>query len=539
MNNFLSPPAQAHIRAIEQVLRSIETALPIPGSHRRDLPVAVRDLSSLLTDERNQGLSQSYWATRRLASAYYYYFLPWNLFRLAWVLPSLPFNLQANDRVLDLGCGPLTLPLALWCAKPELRSLPLSFSCVDMAAQPMTAGREVFRALEEATGSPLPWTFELVRSQLETAPSRFAPGFGLIMGGNALNELASAHGSTQAERVCTLTANCAKRLRPGGSLFFAEPGTRLGGKLIALTRENLLRAGLAVQSPCPHSGPCPMLSHRTPHGGLFSGWCHFNCPAKGAPKQLEALTKQAKFTRHSLAVAALFAQNSPKQPEEKVADHESCLRSSSGQTGPQDTAMLFDDGDAGGFMDALAELEALYNETMDEETAPQKAMAKRATERNLARPGQQYPAPPDPPIAARIISGPISLPGSPLQARYACSGAGLLLVRHVPTLPHGAGIMVSWQKIDRDGKTGALLVDMVGRSPDATVRPGTATRPGTTAKPEKASDPRKPRTARTGGKPKEKSRPEKKDTAQTEKRKSRPPIASRARRPKESGRSSS
>ena len=487
MNNFLSPPVPALVKAIEQVLAATEKALPIPGTHRKDLPAAIRDLSSLLTDERNQGLFQSYWSTRRLASAYYYYFLPWNLYRLAWMLPGLPLDLKPKDRVLDLGCGPLTLPLALWCARPELRSLPLSFTCVDMAAQPMNAGREVFKALQTATGQTLPWTFELVRSQLESAPQRFAPGFGLIMGGNALNELTAAHGQSQAERVCRLTGLCAKRLRPGGSLLFVEPGTRLGGKLIALTRESLLQQGLAIVAPCQHTAPCPMLAHRTPHGALFSGWCHFNCPAKNAPKRLENLTKLAKFTRHSLALAALFARKDEAAPLND-SPHE---RASLAQATPED-GLLYEDALAGGFMDTLAELEALYNETLAEEAVPQKGSAARACERH---------APLPPPIAARIISGPISLPGNASDARYACSAAGLVLVRNVPYLPHGAGIMITWQEIQRDMKTGALLVDMLGSSPQKqgqTPVPGqeTAPKPGRTPTPRPENRPT-PKPGRT------------------------------------------
>ena len=511
MSNFLSPPLLAHIRAIEQVLQAIAVALPIPGPHRKDLPAAIRDLSSLLTDERSQGLSQSYWATRRLASAYYHYFLPWNLFRLTWVLPSLSLHLQANDRVLDLGCGPLTLPLALWCARPELRNLPLSFTCVDMASQPMTAGRDVFQALENVSGTPLPWSFELVRAPLETAPARLIPGFGLIMGGNALNELTAAHGTTQAERVCALTVHCAKKLRPGGALFFAEPGTRLGGKIIALARESLLHAGLAIKSPCPHSGPCPMLSHRTPHGAFFSGWCHFNCPAKGAPGQLQSLTKQARFTRHSLAVAALFAQNTPL-PEADTSGHASPVRPAVAAAPVADDTLLLENGLAGGFMDSLAELEALYNEALAEEATPGNQASRRTTERNLAGAAATPVALPTPPIAARIVSGPISLPGSPLQARYACSGAGLLLVRNVPTLPHGAGIMVTWQETERDSKTGALLVDMLGRTPEKTgisKKPGPFEKPGATKKPGASKKP-----ARDGGKPEARAQ---KPAARTEK----------------------
>ena len=52
-------------------------------------------------------------------------------------------------------------------------------------------------------------------------------------------------------------------------------------------------------SPCPHSGPCPMLNRRT------TAWCHVNAPADQAPEELRALSARAGLNKDSISLSFL------------------------------------------------------------------------------------------------------------------------------------------------------------------------------------------------------------------------------------------
>jgi SAM-dependent methyltransferase len=405
---------------------ALDAACPVPASRRTDLSAAVRDLSRMLTTERGSA-ARSYWRTPRLTAAYLNYFLPWNICRLSQLLPDLDLGLGFGARILDAGSGPLTLPAALWCARPDLRSLPLEFVCADIAPHPLELGRDIFRAL---AGAGSPWRIRTVRASLERMlfPRR-GGSYDLIAALNVLNELHGGRGKREAETLEDdldgLAAVAAARLKPGGRLLVLEPGTRLGGKIVALLRKGASAHGCRVLAPCTHQAPCPMLrsihaeenyaapaytaarlraSHRNPRaeGGpvmrrpgmeeyasrnahaeanyaacrgtqagttRFSGWCHFSCPADGAPETLRELTRQAGLQKKRLSFSFLLAAKDAEVPPATPGS-----------------------GKNAGKADTRTEL--------------------------------------------RVLSDPIVVPGENAPARYACSESGLVLLadaRHIPS----------------------------------------------------------------------------------------------------------
>ena len=102
---FSAPDSFAR-RGLEQLFLVLDRVMPMNGSQKRDLAMACRDLSALLTTERD-GLSRPYWTSPRLTSAYLRYFLPWNLVRLSALLPGLDFGrIPDEPLILDMGSGP-------------------------------------------------------------------------------------------------------------------------------------------------------------------------------------------------------------------------------------------------------------------------------------------------------------------------------------------------------------------------------------------------------------------------------------------------
>ena len=144
---LFSAPDSFAARGLASLVRALDEVMPMNGAQRRDLPNACRDLSAMLTTDRDS-LDRPYWTAPRLTSAYLRYFLPWNLVRLSSLLPGLDFGRIPDEPViLDMGSGPLTLPLALWLSRPDLREKPVTIVASDTTPHILELGRRVFELL--------------------------------------------------------------------------------------------------------------------------------------------------------------------------------------------------------------------------------------------------------------------------------------------------------------------------------------------------------------------------------------------------------
>jgi len=112
--------------------------------------------------------------------------MPWNLVRLIALLTDLPLELSTNATIIDMGSGPLTMPLALYCAKPVLRQLPLRFVCVDRSPRILEAGKMLLELVAVRTeGSLPPWQLQLLHERFGEPLSEKADLFCAI---NVFNE---------------------------------------------------------------------------------------------------------------------------------------------------------------------------------------------------------------------------------------------------------------------------------------------------------------------------------------------------------------
>lgn len=431
MKNFLAPPKPEVIEALSRALDAVNRVCPVPGGHKKDQPMAVRDLSRLLTQERSEIKARSYWATPRNTSAYIHYFLPWNLYRLSWLLPGLDLPLEADDMVVDLGSGPLTMVLALYCSRPDLHSRPLDFVCVDTAKQPMELGRAILTTL--AGGKNFPWRVHLIKAHLFEGIKKLRGEAKMFTAANMLNELPMQQDSAIENRMAALMGAMAPKLSREGRVLVVEPGTRLGGKLVVHARNAALHEGFSIEGPCPHGGPCPMLEQRryNPRGPDYSGWCHFSFPADKAPVKLAELTARARLDKDSLSLSALYLS----APAENSRQDE----------------LAFEDDEWDMFYDDMVDDISPYDEQPEGEELP-------------TPPPRHKPEKPYVPQSLgkfadlRVVSEGIRLPGEREEARYVCSARGLGLLLGASRVPSGGGLTVSWPVRDgRDRKSGALL----------------------------------------------------------------------------------
>lgn len=366
MARLLPQPDRRMCDGLDQLGAALSRVRPLTPAHARSLPEDVARLSRLLTVER-AGLHQPYWASPALTSAYLYYFLPWNVLRQMRLLAALPLPdprewVEQGRRpvLLDLGSGPLSLPLALWLARPEWRSVPLEVVALDNSSQPLELGRAIFQALGDILQQPA-WQVRTVRAPLGQAARQLArlrgdrrgggeaSGDGsrgsalwLVSAANVLNELLSGGAASRAGRQYAddelddgnldaafdggqaemrssradslmsqrmeslmdlfediFEADAAQELPP--SLLVVEPGTRLGGTTVMRLRSAALERGLVPLSPCTHAADCPL-----ERGRSGRGWCHFTFDCSGAPQWLEQLAGAAGLEKSSLSLAPLL-----------------------------------------------------------------------------------------------------------------------------------------------------------------------------------------------------------------------------------------
>ena len=425
MNTLFSQPDSFAQRGTGMLAEAADSVMPINTAQRRDLAHACRDLSALLTTER-RGLSRSYWASPRLTSAYLRYFLPWNIVRLTALLPQLPLGrIPDEPLILDIGSGPLTVPIALWLSCPDLRRRKATIVASDTSPHILELGRAMLGFLRAKLDPESPWTVRTMRSPSSLALRRLhaSPGdVWLVTMANVLNEMDERkprQGMQLADRLRELLEDAFAMLREDGHILSIEPGTRQGGRLIAMLRDCALGGtggdgesslmDLALRelegwqdaggpeedgeeddplftpvSPCPHAGPCPMLGRHS------SAWCHFNAPAPQAPQFLRELSARAGMDKESVSLSFLLLKKG----------------------------------------------------------AP-------AREHLQAR-GRTVPA--------RIVSDAFSVPGLSGAARYACTPRGLALIPNALRMEQGSLHRVSPSR-ERDRKSGATLMLPEAHSP--------------------------------------------------------------------------
>ena len=448
--HLLPEPDAALRNGLDRLGAALARVRPLSAAHARSLPQDVAALSRLLTVERAH-LHHPYWASPALTSAYLYYFLPWNVLRQARLLSALPLPdpriwLEQGRRplLLDMGSGPLSLPIALWLARPQWRGLPLTVLALDASSQPLELGRDLLRALAEDMRQPA-WEVRTVRAPLGQAARQLAracgqrsrsgadegaPALWLASAANVLNEMLSGGGAGRTGRrddaaawgdddagmspegpdglrdaredslfgqrlesvldsLEELLENGAPGLPP--SLLVVEPGTRLGGTTVMRLRGAALERGLVPLAPCTHAADCPL-----ERGRSGRGWCHVTFDCAGAPDWLAQLSDAAGLAKDSLSLAPL-------------------LLSAAAET----------------VQDGLDAREA--------ETAGPDGLLARA--------------------ALRVLSAPFAVPGLPGRARYACGVGGLALLGDAECLPSGGLVETHIPEQPRfDRRSGALLL---------------------------------------------------------------------------------
>ena len=326
-------PSTESLRALESLQAAIDESFPLQAKHRDSLRGDIRQLWEELTSDREYR-SVDYLGTPPALSAYLRYFLPWNVFRLASILSNADFCLPDNAVIIDIGSGPLTLPIALWASRPELRDVPLTIYCMDRVERALEAGKAIFETFcLRAEGRLPPWRIELRKESFGgSLPERAH----LLTSANVFNEFFWKDRAPLGERALATARSLLGYLRADGSLFIMEPGDPRSGAFISALRAALLAEGAAPLGPCPHALSCPMpgiFRHLLPpeETRVAKGdpnaapsrfvlppvampkkrdkfpWCHFGIDASKAPAWLEAVSAEAGLPKERAVLSYIWA----------------------------------------------------------------------------------------------------------------------------------------------------------------------------------------------------------------------------------------
>ncbi len=320
-----------HVDALMAALQGvIDDTIPLNRRHRLELGRDIRVLWEDLTSEKERRTSE-YLGTPAYYSAYVRYFLPWNILRLASIFEKLPLELKDGSVAVDIGSGPLTLPIALYAARPELRRLAITFYCTDRTDKIIKLGQTIFESLAaRLTGAPLAWKIVTVHLPFG---ARLPEKVDLLTAANVFNEFFWKGREPLADRATATARQLTAYLKDSASVFLMEPGDPRSGSFISAIRAALGRSGFHAVAPCPHQSDCPM-------PGMFGGldrsrestpnvvmprrrdkypWCHFTTGAEKAPLWLAKLSEEAKLPKDKLVYSYLLsARGGPKPDESKI-----------------------------------------------------------------------------------------------------------------------------------------------------------------------------------------------------------------------------
>ena len=285
----------------------VQGVKPLNSRQLQQLPDNIKALSHQLTDQR---------ADRRLGymndnvqlSAYVHYYTWWNLLRLTRLFSNLPSNLfpKTDCVCLDLGSGPLTLVIALWLARPELRKLKLTWYCLDLSSNSMALGEDIFlsivsRTLADSGEETSPWHIIRVKGSFGTSLKQKTD---FVCSANMFNELDQASTMPPEYQTKKYFDQLKSYAKPSANFLLIEPGVPKASRTLSLLRTRFIADGKKVLAPCPHQGECPMNGFKA-YTGSQNKWCNFAFTTQDAPQKLQKLSENAKLPKERATLSFL------------------------------------------------------------------------------------------------------------------------------------------------------------------------------------------------------------------------------------------
>ena len=298
----LPPESISVLNNFDDVIQGVK---PLNSRQLQQLPDNIRSLSHQLTDKRSER-RLGYMNDNVQLSSYVRYYTWWNLVRLTRLFSNLPDSVfpKTDCVALDLGSGPLTVITALWLARPELRSLKINWYCLDVSANSMALGEDVYLSTVARTSGE-PWKIIRVKGSFGTNIRQKAD---FITCANMFNELDQASDMPpefQSKKYFDQLKNYAS---PSATFILVEPGVPKAARTLSLLRTRFLGIGKTIAAPCPHADECPMNGFKA-YTGSRNKWCNFAFNTDDAPAKLLKLSERAKLPKERATLSFIAVSN--------------------------------------------------------------------------------------------------------------------------------------------------------------------------------------------------------------------------------------
>lgn len=293
----------------------LQETFPLPARQKAQLPQNIHNLSRLLTTDRNL-LKRGYMNKQATLTSYMHYFLWWNLVRLTKVFASLPcFDVQNDDVLLDIGSGPLTIPLSLYLSRPELRSVKLKFLCMDTSENALKSGITLFEKIQTLLGGKNEWQIIKIKAKYGDAIKEKAK---IVFLANIFNEILQKKTVNPDNESRNILQTLERYGGKESTFFIAEPGVPVNAALISSLRKSFLAKGYRIISPCTHDLKCPM-DGKGAHTGSFAKWCALSFDTSSSPAELLSLSAKAALPKRRATLSFIYATKGKNFCEEKEA----------------------------------------------------------------------------------------------------------------------------------------------------------------------------------------------------------------------------
>ena len=241
-----------------------------------------------------------------LLSAYVHYYTWWNLVRLVRLFSNIDkkfFDVKDSSVFLDLGSGPLTVPLALFLSRPELRKKHITFYCLDISQQALAFGENIFLSVAARLKCE-PWKIVRVKGELGSSVKEKAD---FVTSANLFNELCDDFKNPPdflAKKCTEQILSYLKLENENARYIIVEPGDPRSARLVSLMRGSFMRRGFFPVSPCTHFCDCPM------DGKKGGKWCNYAFKTDDAPAELKKLSEKSELPKERAVLSFVAFQKS-------------------------------------------------------------------------------------------------------------------------------------------------------------------------------------------------------------------------------------
>jgi len=330
----ITPESKKIIENFDDIVADVRN---LSGKQRISLYGAIKSLSHQLTDDRNSR-RLGYMNEASYISAYISYFMWWNLVRMTRLFANLPKSSfeplinSENPVAIDVGSGTLTLVIALWLARPELRSKKITWYCMDLSQTALSAGEDLFLSIAaktiretggegtSGTATPAtshsattePWKIVRVKGAFGTSIKEKAD---FITCANVFNEIIQ-NNEMPTDFLAKKYANelLSYLKNEDSAVLLVEPGDPHSARFISLMRDALIRQKYSPVAPCPHAGTCPMAGRTsgktTNTYGKNAKWCNFAFDTESAPSRLLKLSEKAGLPKERASLSFVISKKS-------------------------------------------------------------------------------------------------------------------------------------------------------------------------------------------------------------------------------------